>query len=112
MTEAPSYAPTTDTYAPTYGSCPSLIFSFDAAKCPADATGLPLCNEAGLKAGAPCVTGAEIFPDQPGGPGPTNCLAEFGQDERRQLLTASKPATRSFHNSGSAATEAQRRLQA
>jgi len=35
----------------------------------------------------------------------------LGQDERRQLLTASKPATRSFHNSGSAATEARKRLQ-
>ena len=39
-------------------------------------------------------------------------LGQGAQDERRQLLTALKPATRSFHNSGSAATEARRRLQA
>ena len=68
MTEAPSYAPTTDTYAPTFSSCPTLK---DPDLCPADAAGLPLCSQQGLRTGDLCVTGASICPSS----GSTNCPA-------------------------------------
>ena len=54
MTDAPSYAPTTDTYAPTLGGCPPLGPVL-AADCPADASGLPSCNERGLEPLSLCV---------------------------------------------------------
>jgi len=83
MTEASSYAPTTDTYAPTYGSCPSLVFNVDPDKCPADSTSLLLCNAVGLSTKDLCVTSVEICPDKPG---PTDCAFQGGA--RRLLANA------------------------
>ena len=108
MTEAPSYAPTTDTYAPTFTGCPPLVLISDPASCPADATSLPLCDEAGLSPGDRCVSNKAICPNTPNNT--AICPAVFGT-ARRQLLAA-MPATKSFHASGGAATDARRRLQA
>ena len=83
MTEASSYAPTTDTYAPTYGSCPSLVFNVDPDKCPADSTSLLLCNAVGPSTKDLCVTSVEICPDKPG---PTDCAFQGGA--RRLLANA------------------------
>ena len=54
VTEAPSYAPTTETYAPTLGACPPLgVLRPD--QCPLDTTGLPPCTDVGLGLSARCV---------------------------------------------------------
>ena len=110
-TDAPSYAPKTDTYSPTLGSCPPLGDYIDS--CPSTRLliqmGLPLCSEVGLAMFDYCITGPQICPDQPG---PTNCPAF--QVARRLLKKIHGPMVPSWaqrpYKKATAGDEAQRRL--
>ena len=93
MTDAPSYAPTTESYIPTRSptvtdvptqtnsTCPPLV-AVSPGRCPATAAGLTSCGAGGHQPGELCfVANATQCPGAP----PNSCIVVFGA--RRRLRT-------------------------